>query len=363
MKTFKYNITIVRSIFVGLIDSDGCLTWHWTTEKTFCPSVSITLKLNRNILQFVKTWLGGSVTSNGNWQHNSIKTVGNVCLPILFPNLNNLSSCLLITSKRYDALLLGYIMTTFVLNDRKHRRKQAQVVLVDMRRYLHFGKTRSGAKTTLELEQRLELTPGSSKDCAKTKAKELEKAFELQMQLQKSKVLNQDYLDAWQVVGFSLGDGGVHVIWGTKVITTTIHFTGDRRSSLGLEIYTASMIRDGIYRKAWQSSQRDVSRLVVHGVDMFANKITSFFTQYPMPPCKKQEIFDKISETAVFLASLKQKQIKAQPWTAQDWKTLDRLIQETWTLNPSGKERQFKNPEAYLKHLKTEYAKNKLKIR
>lgn len=364
MQNINYTQVMVSYLIVGLIDSDGCLTWSWNkNDNAFVPSVSITLKLNRNILIFVKNSIGGYVTQNGNWQHKTIRAVSNVCLPILFMDWNDPSSCKLMTSRRYDALIFFHIMTTVVLNEKRHLKPEGKAILVDMRRFLHFGKTRSGGKTPSELEAQLRLPQESTTDCAKTKAKELQQAFELQIQREKSKVMNGSYLNEWQVVGFFLGDGGVHVIWGTQVITTTIDFTGDRRSAVGLELYAASLIRDGVSRKAWQSSRKDTSRLIIHGVELFTSSIEPFFQQYPMPNCKKREIFHKICETSRCLVDLRTKQSKGQPWSPQDWSRLFDLIQATWVLNPSGKDRKFQSPKVYLAHLKSIYFKGKLNIR
>lgn len=363
MNYVTYSKENFGSLFVGLVDSDGCLSWTWNKQdRAFVPSVSITLKVNPELLIIIKSYMGGYVTmSNGNWQHKTIRSVQEICLPVLFDSTNS-SSCKLVSSKRYDALFLFYVMKQ-VVSVKNHRKPEGKAILVDARNYLHFGKSRSGAKSSPELEAMLRLTPGSSTDVAKTLAENFEKEYEAQVQDLKLKVSSNCYLNAWQVVGFFLGDGGVHVVWGTQILTTTIHFTGDSRSAIALEIYTASLIQDNVYRKAWKSSKSDSSRLIIHGVNLFSSTIEPFFQRYTLPDCKKKEIFNKVAVSANCLTKLKEKQIKAQVWTQADWKKLARLIQTTWTLNPSGKSRKFNSPEEYLAHLKLMYRKNKLKIR
>jgi hypothetical protein len=102
---------------------------------------------------------------------------------------------------------------------------------------------------------------------------------------------------------------------------------------------------------------------MIFGVSTFTNRIDPFFQQYPLPNCKKKEIFDRVAEAANCLTKLKQKQTNKQIWTNTDWNNLDKVIHATWDLNPSGKDRKFTNPKMYLQHLKLCYEKNQLKIR
>lgn len=131
-----------------------------------------------------------------------------------------------------------------IVKKKKHRQAEGKAILVDMRKYLHFGKSRTGAKSSAEIEEILQLPLGFSTDKSKNQSKKFEKEYESQIQALKSQVLANHYLNQWQVVGFFLGDGGVHVVWGSQTITTTLGFTGDSRSIIALEIYTASLIRD-----------------------------------------------------------------------------------------------------------------------
>jgi hypothetical protein len=355
-KNFVYFVS-------GLIDSDGSITWTWNRkDKTFIPSVSITLKSNWEVLYVVKDNIGGYVCNNGNWQYKTIKDIQIKALSILFVVIGDLSSCKLVSSKRYDALLLHEVMKNIV-EKKQHRKAEGKKIIIDMRNFLHFGKSRAGAKTSAELEALHGLPTNSSHGAAKLIAESLKFDYQSHVQAKQLEIQNGSYLNEWQVLGFFFGDGGVHVVWGTQLITTTIGLTGDSESYRALEMYAASIIRDGTYRKAWRSSKSNSSRLIIHGVNQFKNSIEPFFQQYPMPNCPKKEIVTKVCETALWLTKLQQKQNNDQPWDDHDWNKLSFYIHLTWEMNPSGKRRKFESPDIYLMHLKDFYQKGKLKIR
>jgi hypothetical protein len=103
MAPFKnYSLDTFHCIFIGLVDSDGSLGWSWNKgDRAFVPSVTVSLKMNRELLDFIASFIGGYVTkTNGNWQHKTIPGVQEICLPILFSSIDDSSSCKLVTSKR-----------------------------------------------------------------------------------------------------------------------------------------------------------------------------------------------------------------------------------------------------------------------
>lgn len=134
-------------------------------------------------------------------------------------------------------------------------------------------------------------------------------------------------------------------------------------SAYSLELYAASLIRDGVYRQAWISKTRNYARIVIHGVQLFQSHITPFFKNYTIPQCKKKVIVEKLCETSHILCALKEKIHKQIEWIPEDWRDLERIITETWELNPSGPSRKFVSSVEYIDHIKKQYQQGKLKIR
>lgn len=362
------HISLIEMPFLiaGLIDSDGCLTWHWNADRTLVVSVTITQKLDTQILFDVKRAIGGNVTTtNGNWKQHTLKGVKQECLPVLFDDLQDINSCRLLTGKRLDAILIFYVMIEMV-DTKHHTSEEGRKILVDLRKYLHAGSSSASALTPAQLESRLKLPLNSSQSAGKTVAENCKQISDTSFQPIVNNVKQGIYINGWQVCGFFLGDGGAHLVWGTHLITVTLGFTGDKSSKVGLELYAASLVRDGVYRQAWTSliPTSNVSRLILNGVDLFSTNVKLFFEEYPLPTHYHKVIrLNKFLTTATFLTTLKEKQKQNQPWTSQDWTTLEQCIVDTWDLNPSGKARKFKDPVVYLAHLKKAYANRKLKIR
>lgn len=54
-----YTEQMVKSIVVGLVDSDGCITWSWSKDHALIPEVGLTSKANN-----IMVWLGPLVPGN-----------------------------------------------------------------------------------------------------------------------------------------------------------------------------------------------------------------------------------------------------------------------------------------------------------
>lgn len=237
-----------------------------------------------------------------------------------------------------------------------------------MLRYeLHYEHTTPKRLTRLQVEQRLHLPPGYALQFEKAAKKAgvwaqgyMDRSNALLQKKLQNGTPNVPIMNPWQTLGFFVGDGGIHIVWGFGQVTVTLSFTGDSKSKTALEAYCASLIQDGVYRVAWVSQTRDVSRLYVHGIDLFDSFIVPFFQKYPLPLCEKQAYVQPILKGIQFLAYLKKKLV----WDANDIKKLQKFVDATWNLNPHGPGRQFKGTTVeYVQHLENMRQKNKLKLR
>lgn len=361
-----FTVLQQTQILAGLIDSDGCIGWTWTTDGAFMPSIYVTQKKNLQVLDFLKEWFGGNVTkTNGNWTMRSMTRVQGSYLGWLFSsNEKDVLQCYLVTSRRFDGLLLhiamGYCSTKF------HKKKEGKAILIHFRVFLHGGSTTSFAKTPAELCECCKVPEGiyaekeiEARSLVATAMKDVRQHKNYVRSILNSGVFSlKNCIPPYQVVGFFLGDGGMHVVWGSKIMTTTLTWTGDRASAHALEFYSWSLFCDGVYRKAWKSKKRNVSRLILNGVENFSNHITPFFQKNPLPPCEKTTILVAILETAEFLSRLKTKTI----WSDHDFKELSILIRKTWYINSSGPSRKYGTPENYIAHVKEQYESGGFRI-
>lgn len=360
----KFLYFMYLDILRGLIDSDGCITWTWSRERTFIPSITVTQKTNRRMLRVLKEHFQGYVCANGNWVVKNMKNIQGFFRQCLYLDSESWETCFLYSSRRLDAHLLNvamvYCLTKF------HKTQQGTAVLIRFRLFLHHGSTTAEAMTPTELCARQQVSQNTYQAMDQTTRNFVARAMrevrqnkiEVETILRSGVFSETNCISPYQVVGFFLGDGGIHVVWGTQIMTTTLNFTGDRRSTYALEFYCWSLLRDGRYRKAWKSKVRDVSRLLIHGVENFVNHICPFFETYEVPDCEKKEILNTILETAVFLKTLKEK----ETWSNQDFEELLGIVQRTWDLNPSGPARKFASPEIYVAHVREKYNRNGFRI-
>lgn len=362
--TKNYPLPVKISILAGLIDSDGCIGWTWSKDGAFIPSIYVTQKKNMKALQFLKLNFGGNTSKNGNWGVKNMKNIELNYQSWLYSNKESWVSCRLITSRRFDAHLLdvtmGYCRTKF------HKTKEGTAILIRFRLFLHGGTSTTLSMTQEELCERRTISPEvyaekerQTRDLVAKAMKEVrQNMIQIKTILQSGAFSERNSIPPYQVVGFFLGDGGTHVVWGSKVITTTITWTGDRASAHALEFYSWSLFRDGVYRKAWKSKKRDVSRLILNGVDNFSKHVHPFFSSFPPPPCEKTEILNAILDTAIILKRLKTK----TKWSDHDFDDLSKVIHRTWSLNISGPARKFGSPEIYIAHVKEQHKHGKLRI-
>lgn len=191
------------------------------------------------LLPFLQEHLGGSATvSNGNWKIRSIKHM-ELGLSLLFRDSNDPTTCCLVSSKKYDALVFHKVMVEYVFSKR-HNNDQSRKYLIDLRTRLHLAVKPVSKKqekkhdaTRSSLEAKLQLPKNSSLDVAKNDAIAIQRQVESQFKRDHQKIAADisanRLLNEWQVLGFFLGDGGVHVVWGTQTITLTLNFTKDTK--------------------------------------------------------------------------------------------------------------------------------------
>lgn len=312
------------------------------------------------MLVIFKAWFGGNSSfANGNWVTKGMKRMQFNYFGWMFFSENESVTCRLVTTRRVDAFLLDIVMG--FCKNRAHRQKDVAAVCIHFRAFLHGGVTTSQAKSTSKLcedckipEHIFQEKEKDARDLVVSAKKEYRQYKKMVQSILKGGVFSpENCIPPYQVVGFFLGDGGVHVIWGTHSMTTTLTWTGDRKSAHALEFYSWSLFRDGIHRKAWKSKKRDVSRLLLNGVDNFTNHICPFFEEYPVPECEKGKLLVAVLEASMLLQTLKNK----PKWTASDFQKLSNMIHQTWNLNTSGPSRKFGTAEQYIAHVKEHYKK------
>jgi len=254
----NYPLSIRICILAGLIDSDGCITWTWSADQAFIPSIYVTQKKNMQMLIFLRESFGGNTSKNGNWVVKNIKRVQQTHELWLYSTSGDWSSCWLLSSRRLDAHLLNHAIKDCVrLNF--HRTKEGTAVLIRLRSFLHGGfKTSSFKMTQQQLcerrgvpEQVYAAQEQRTRDIVASALKEVRQNKNTVRAILCSGAFSLlNCIDPWQVVGFFFGDGGIHVVWGSKVITATLNWTGDRASAHALEFYAWSLIRE-----PWSSPQ------------------------------------------------------------------------------------------------------------
>lgn len=348
------------------MDSDGSIGWQWNrSDAAIIPGIRITQRVNDGMLVWLRKELslGTLVDGNTGWSLRTIKTMKQYFVSFFYRG--PIESCLLQTSKRLDAHLMRALLKT--VTEKRHLKVAGKSYLVGLRQYLHWGSSMARAFTLADFQRRFgiddELYATTLVEARATVANAKQEWRKHQQSMERiladrSALSNNLLLDGWQVLGFFIGDGGASIIWGSKVITCVINFTGDRRSAKALELYAYSLFRD-IRRKAWKAGNRNASRLIVNGTDLFVERVIPFFNEYPIPPCRKRDIVNAVADAAVVLYDLKYK----PTWTQKDKRRFKRVIEKTWDINPSGPSRRFGSACEYYSHVLQLKARGEFGIR
>src|SRR6476646_1143145 len=95
-----YTEGMVKSILVGLVDSDGCITWSWSKDHALIPEVGLTSKTNN-----IMVWLGPLVQGNSSRTGWVLKNQKRMFLHFkAWFFSGTFEDCKIRTSKRLDAL-------------------------------------------------------------------------------------------------------------------------------------------------------------------------------------------------------------------------------------------------------------------
>jgi|JI81BgreenRNA_FD_contig_91_90803_length_1552_multi_4_in_0_out_0_1 hypothetical protein len=368
---------------LGLIDSDGCVTVRWSKDAALGPSIVITQRKDFELLVYCRQRLdiaygrkqrGRKPKENGNFSvAKGIERVRTTGLILLFRDPNDLNSCYLLTSRSLDAL----IVREMVFSDTKERKEPVvRGYFLCLREGLHYGKSTAFKNPRTTTEETLKLPPNSSliyQHVADLKLDFYKTNIDTRIEKVSNNLQKFDSTycpDPYQILGFFMGDGGFHVVWGQRSISVVLTFSGDAKSAQALEIYMACLMQDGVYRKASVGRRRDSSRIIVSGTKSIL-KAKEFFDKVNLPPSTKGERVQKLFETAVLLDTLvpdtkgrkNPSAVRNKIWTKKQKSDLKRLIKETWDLNPSGPNRKFSDPDSYYLDVLDRKQKGTLSIR
>lgn len=208
-------------LFIGFIESDGCLSFYWEKDRnnyTLVVSVSVTQKIDSKVLDFINLLFEkkGSISKNGNWVLNRFTKVNSLFLPIFESSPHCLYS-----EKFIDLLIFQKVCDMHKL--KQHLTPKGLAILIDLKRHLHAGKTRQNTLSSAGLEKNFKLPLGSTKNVAYRILLNFKSKYQLFIANTEQQLrLGTLNVDPWLCTGFTGGDGSLFFSLGRSRIINAI---------------------------------------------------------------------------------------------------------------------------------------------
>lgn len=338
-------------LFIGFLESDGCLSFYWEKDcnrYTLVVSVSVTQKVDTQVLYFINLLKKGSISKNGNWVLNRFTKVNSVFLPIFESSVHCLYS-----EKFIDLLIFQKVCEMHKLN--QHLTPSGLALLIDLKQHLHAGKTRQNTWSSTDLEKKFKLALGSTKNAASDILLNFKSLYQLFVaNTEKQLRLGTLHVDPWLCTGFTGGDGSLFFSLGRSRIIMRFSLTTNNGSKLINQI-----VMFGITKKYIKGNKvgNDAHRCYCSGLNTILYKVRPHFSKYQLPPSKKKDLFILLFKAGEDLLTFKK--LKAQN---QNFDDLANIIKLIYFVNPTPRKRKYPAIYDYLVALKENFDLGKLTI-